>query len=45
MWEDVEWIHLAQDRVLMCASMMQKILTEIKELNLKYGKINQTKSR
>jgi len=28
-WEDVEWIHLAQDRVQMCASMMQNILTEI----------------
>jgi hypothetical protein len=38
-WEGVEWIHVAQDRVQMCASMMQKTLQkyeEIKELKLSY---------
>lgn len=29
-WEGVEWIQLAQDRVQMCANMMQKILTVIR---------------
>jgi hypothetical protein len=28
-WEGVEWIHLAQDRVQMRASMMQKNFTKI----------------
>jgi hypothetical protein len=44
-WEGVEWIHLAQYRVLMCASMMQKMLIkyeEIKELNFSHGKINKS---
>jgi hypothetical protein len=38
-WEGVEWIHLAQVRVQVCASMMQKNFKkyeEIKKLNLSY---------